>query len=279
MATDSQIEWTDVTWNPSTGCSKVSAGCKFCYAETMATRLKKMGSERYENEFRFTMHWDKVDQPLSWKKPRKIFVNSMSDLFHEDVSLDFIRAVFDVMQRTPRHRYQVLTKRPEAMERILRRLQTDGDYSPASHIWLGTSVEDSRVLGRLEALRRVPAGVRFLSCEPLIGPLSPQLDLTGISWVIVGGESGTHLWTERTRQRRALVDYDYDESRWKPRPDRVQWVRDIRDACRRQSVAFFFKQWGGATAKAGGRLLDGQTYSEFPPAGSSPGHCAVAAGE
>lgn len=268
MASKSAIEWTDMTWNPSTGCSKVSSGCKFCYAETMAARLKKMGSARYDRGFEFTIHWDKIEEPLSWKKPRKVFVNSMSDLFHEETEKEFISKIFAVMAQTPRHQYQILTKRPAKMAQMLKELESTGEYKPSPHIWLGTSVEDDRVRERIDALREVPALVRFLSCEPLIGSLG-EVNLKGIGWVIVGGESGTHLWNEKTRRRRGLVDHR--EGRWIPFEERVQWVREIRDQCLEEKVAFFFKQWGGATAKSGGRLLDGRTWDEYPEVGKDDG--------
>ncbi len=273
MSGDTGIEWTDTTWNPSSGCSKVSEGCKFCYAETMAKRLKAMGVKRYENEFQFTVQFDKIDEPKSWRKPRRVFVNSMSDLFHEDAQKGFLRRVFQVMMDTPRHRYQVLTKRPKRMLEILSSFAEEGWYRPVNHIWLGTSVESNRVVSRVDSLRAVPATVRFLSCEPLIGPI-PDLDLAGIHWVIVGGESGRHLWKQRTRQRRALVDYD--DGDWTPREDRVNWVRAIRDVCIEEDVAFFFKQWGGNRPKSGGRTLDGRTWDEFPDAVPA---AQVAAGE
>ena len=262
MAQTSQIEWTDQTWNPTTGCDKVSAGCKFCYAELMAERLVRMGSARYDNGFKLTLHEDKIEEPLTWRKPRKVFVNSMSDLFHEQVDLEFLRRVFDVMQRTPRHTYQILTKRPERMAGLLSELERQGDYVPAPHIWLGTSVEDELVLSRVSWLKQVPAQVRFLSCEPLLGPLGPDLDLTDIHWVIAGGESGLHLFQESSRQRRALVDYA--KGVWTPRPERIAWVRQLRDVCARQEVAYFFKQWGGSTPKAAGRLLDGAHWDQYP---------------
>ncbi len=261
MAQTSSIEWTDTTWNPSTGCSKVSTGCKNCYAETMAARLQRMGSSRYDNGFDFTMHWDKIEEPLSWRKPRKVFVNSMSDLFHENSTLEFVRAIFDVMQQTPRHRFQVLTKRPDKMATWLTQLQQSGDYTPASHIWLGTSIENNLVVERAEHLRETPAVVRFLSCEPLLGPLD-HLELAGLDWVIVGGESGTHLWDERAQKRRGLVEY-LDGS-WVPREARSKWVEDLRDRCVSHDIPFFFKQWGGATSKAGGRSLQGREWSEYP---------------
>lgn len=261
MSQLSTIEWTDTTWNPSTGCSRVSAGCRFCYAETLAARLKRMGSARYENGFEFTMHWDKIKEPLSWKKPRKVFVNSMSDLFHENSRLDFVREVFKVMQAATQHQFQVLTKRPDRMRDWLRVLQDEGAYSPSNHIWLGTSVENARVRKRIDELREVPAKIRFLSCEPLLGPLK-ELDLAGISWVIVGGESGTHLWNDKFQARRALVKWE--QGKWNVRPDRAEWVREIRDECLATETPFFFKQWGGATPKAGGRMLDGELWEQYP---------------
>jgi protein gp37 len=261
MLRQSGIEWTDVTWNPSTGCSKVSSGCKFCYAETFAKRLQGMGNARYRNGFGFTIHWDKIQEPLQWKKPRKVFVNSMSDLFHEQSSLSFIGQIVDVMMQTPQHRYQVLTKRPDRMAAVLTELLQQGRYRPVEHIWVGTSVESQHVVHRLAALKEVPASIRFLSCEPLLGKLS-GLDLTGIHWVIVGGESGAHLWHEQTRSRRALVDYV--NGKWLPKPERIDWVRDLRDTCLDHRVAFFFKQWGGHTPKAGGRTLDGTTWNDYP---------------
>jgi protein gp37 len=200
MFSQSGIEWTDVTWNPSTGCSKVTSGCKFCYAETFSKRLEAMGNRRYRNGFEFTPHWDKIDEPLQWKKPRKVFVNSMSDLFHEKSSEVFVSRVVNVMMRTPQHRYQLLTKRPDRMVEVLSRLMKQGLYKPMANIWVGTSVESRDVMHRIASLKKVPALVRFLSCEPLIGQLS-TLDLTGIHWVIVGGESGTHLWDKRIRRR------------------------------------------------------------------------------
>jgi protein gp37 len=227
----------------------------------MAERLEAMDNPRYQNGFDFTLHWDKIDEPKSWKKPRRVFVNSMSDLFHEESPEEFLREVFNVMMETPRHRYQVLTKRPERMAEVLSGFEQDGWYKPVEHIWLGTSVESNRVLSRVDHLRAVPAQVRFLSCEPLLGSL-PDLNLEGISWVIVGGESGNHLWDEKMRERRGLVDYR--DSEWVPREDRANWVREIRDKCQKDGKAFFFKQWGGNTPKAGGRKLDGRTWEQFP---------------
>lgn len=236
MGDRSAIEWTDATWNPVTGCTKVSQGCKHCYAQRMATRLQAMGVARYANGFEVALQPDLLDLPRRWQKPRRIFVNSMSDLFHPKVPEAFVESVFAVMADTPRHTFQVLTKRPERVMAMARQLT----WPP--NIWLGTSVESDHVIARVDALRAVPAAIRFLSCEPLLGPLS-RLDLTGIHWVIVGGESGP----------------DH-------RPIKEQWVRDIRERCLRDGVPFFFKQWGGATPKSGGRLLDGRTWDGMPMA-------------
>ncbi len=234
MPKQSSIEWTNWTWNPVTGCTKVSQGCKHCYAERMAKRLKAMGSPRYTNGFRVTLHDDLVDLPRRWKSPRLVFVNSMSDMFHEDVPEEFIRRVFDVMVDCPQHTFQVLTKRSA-------RLREMGPRLPwSTNIWMGVSVEDDRVLERIEDLRATPALVRFLSCEPLIGPLA-SLNLDGIHWLIAGGESGPNS-----------------------RPMDGDWVRDLRDQCVRAQVAFFFKQWGGTRKDLTGRELDGETFDEFP---------------
>jgi len=203
-----------------------------------------------------------LEEPLRRKVPTMYFVNSMSDLFHPSVAVEFIRQVFGVMERTPQHTYQILTKRPERMREVLEDLRANGDYVPSENIWLGTSVEDVRVVVRIDQLRRVPAGIRFLSLEPLLGPLN-DLDLTGIDWVIVGGESGRHLHELEQRERRALVAKD-PTGEWTVRGDRSVWVRDLRDQCQAVGVAFFFKQWGGPYPKAGGRELDGRTWDEMP---------------
>jgi|SRR5690606_17691910 len=234
MATiKTKIEWTEATWNPTTGCTKVSEGCRNCYAEKMAKRLQAMGTKRYRNGFQLTLHPDLIDLPLRWKKPRKIFVNSMSDLFHQEVPDDFIRQVFRTMNQASHHIFQVLTKRPERVAAMAHRL----NWTP--NIWMGTSVENMRVIERVAHLRKVPARVRFLSCEPLLGPL--QLNLDGIHWVIVGGESGPGA-----------------------RPLDGDWVREIRDQCIKKRVAFFFKQWGGVRKDKTGRMLDGRTWDEMP---------------
>lgn len=237
MATVSNIEWTEVTWNPVTGCSKISQGCKHCYAERMAKRLEAMGVARYRNGFQVTLQDDLIDLPFTWKRPRVVFVNSMSDLFHEKVPAKYIQRVFATMQQTPQHTYQVLTKRSERLLELSKALPW------APNIWMGVSVENDSVLQRVRDLQKVPAAVRFLSCEPLIGPLD-RLPLTGIQWVIVGGESGPHA-----------------------RPMQSEWVTSIFRQCRARDVAFFFKQWGGTRKDLTGRELFGRTYDEMPQVG------------
>lgn len=234
MAGSSSIEWTETTWNPVTGCSKVSQGCKNCYAERMSKRLVAMRNPRYINGFNVTLHHDLVGLPYRWAKPRKVFVNSMSDLFHEDVPLDFIKLVFDTMNDTPRHTYQILTKRADRLKELAPHLTW------GSNIWMGVSVENESVLHRIDALRDVPAAVRFLSCEPLLGPLS-NMNLGGIHWVIVGGESGP-----------------------RSRPMDEEWVIEIQENCKVNSIPFFFKQWGGVQKHRTGRLLNGEIYEEYP---------------
>lgn len=234
MAQGSRIEWTDATWNPVTGCTKISAGCKFCYAERMAGRLKAMGVPQYADGFNLTLQPGALDLPLSWRRPRRVFVNSMSDLFHKGVPVEYIARVFDVMRRCPQHSFQVLTKRPEIAAEHATRLPWP------SNIWLGTSIENALVIDRLAALKRVPAAVRFLSLEPLLGPL-PKLRLSHIDWVIVGGESGPGA-----------------------RPIAADWVRQIREQCLAAGVPFFFKQWGGVNKKKAGRELDGRHWDEMP---------------
>ena len=234
MATQSTIEWTQMTWNPVTGCSKVSQGCKHCYAERMAQRLRAMGNARYQQGFAVTLHEDLVEEPLKWGRPRLVFVNSMSDLFHEEVPLTFIQRVFDTMRKASHHVFQILTKRSARL------LDVAKDLPWAENIWMGVSVEDEHVVFRIQDLQQVPAPIRFLSCEPLIGPLD-ALPLDGIHWVIVGGESGPGA-----------------------RPMQQAWVESILLQCRNASVPFFFKQWGGAQKKRRGRVLYGRTYNEFP---------------
>ena len=231
----SSIEWTELTWNPTTGCDKVSAGCKNCYAEVMSRRLQAMGVPKYQDGFAIRCHEDAIDIPRSWRKPSVVFVNSMSDLFHDDVPLSFIQRVFKVMNECPQHVFQVLTKRAARLGTLALKLK----WTP--NIWMGVSVENEAVTWRIEHLRQVPAVVRFLSCEPLIGPL-PKLKLEGIHWAIVGGESGINA-----------------------RPVEAEWVRQIQRQCAAADVAFFFKQWGGRNKKAAGRVLNGRTYDAMPP--------------
>ena len=234
MAQNSKIEWTDTTWNPVTGCSQISVGCRNCYAERMAKRLQLMGQARYKNGFQVTLHHDLIGRPFHWYKPRRIFVNSMSDLFHEDVPFDFIKQVFKTMRECPHHIFQVLTKRSQRLREISELL----DWPP--NVWMGVTVEHGSLLNRIEDLRQVPARVRFLSCEPLLAALS-TLPLKGIHWVIVGGESGPQA-----------------------REMKIQWVEQILRQCERQRVAFFFKQWGGVKKHRAGRTLLGRTYDELP---------------
>lgn len=243
MGTSSKIEWTEVTWNPVTGCDRISTGCDNCYALTLAKRLKAMGAAKYQNDgnpitsgpgFGVSIHPATLNQPYGWRAPKKVFVNSMSDLFHARVPSEFIADVFRVMSDTPQHRYQLLTKRPKRAVRLVNKV----DW--LENIWLGVSVENEDHVARIDELRKVPAAVRFLSCEPLVGPLT-NLNLDGIDWVIVGGESGS---------RARGVSHE--------------WVREIRDQCRESGTPFFFKQWGGRTPKANGRFLDGRTWDEFP---------------
>jgi protein gp37 len=236
MSEVSHIEWTDATWNPVTGCTKVSQGCKHCYAERFAERFRGVQGHPYEQGFDLKLWPERLSLPLEWKEPKRIFVNSMSDLFHERVPVEFILQVFDTMGKANWHTFQILTKRAKRVAEVGSLLP----YRP--NIWQGVSVENSDVTWRIDALRQVPAQVRFLSLEPLIGPV-PDLDLAGIHWVIVGGESGPGARLMK--------------------PD---WVRDIRAACREQSIPFFFKQWGGVRKARAGRLLDGRTWDEYPAA-------------
>jgi len=234
MAANSSIEWTEATWNPATGCTKLSPGCKHCYAERLAFRLQAMGQSRYDNGFTLTLHEDLVDLPLRWKKPRMIFVNSMSDLFHHDVPVVFLQHVFDTMRRAHWHQFQVLTKRSERV------LELDSRIEWPENLWMGVSVESARYTFRIDHLRQTRAHIRFLSLEPLLGPLD-NLNLYDIHWVIVGGESGPGA-----------------------RPIQLAWVRAIRDQCKQAGVPFFFKQWGGVQKHRAGRTLDGRTWNEMP---------------
>jgi protein gp37 len=232
----SKIEWTELTWNPVTGCTKISAGCKFCYAEIMARRLHAMGVSKYKNTFKLTTHVDTLSEPYNWAGSKIVFVNSMSDLFHKDVPIEFIQAVFKVMNENPHHVFQILTKRADRLLEFDKKKLLNWTHN----IWMGVSVEDVRVKSRIALLRQTKAKTKFISFEPLIGPLK-NLNLKKIDWVIVGGESG-----------RA------------PRPMEADWVLDIQDQCETSNVSFFFKQWGGTNKKKAGRLLNGRTYDNMP---------------
>jgi protein gp37 len=234
MASKSPIEWTDATWNPVTGCDKISPGCKHCYAERMAKRLKAADNHSYQNGFQLTLQPRMLSRPLEWKKPKNIFVNSMSDLFHDDVPLEYIQRVFHVMNEADWHQYQILTKRAERVYQLSPYLEW------APHIWMGVSVENAQYLDRIDYLRKTGAHVKFLSLEPLLGPLH-GMDLSSVDWAIVGGESGPGA-----------------------RPVDPAWVTDIRDQCVKANVAFFFKQWGGVQKKKNGRELEGRTWDQKP---------------
>lgn len=238
MADHSAIEWTDATWNPVTGCTKITAGCDNCYAARFSERFRGVPGHPFESGFDLTLRPERIDQPVRWRRGRMIFVNSMSDLFHKAIPTSFIDRVFDTMETANWHTYQVLTKRSSLMRDYLKRRYAD--RVPPDHIWVGVSVEESKARSRIDHLRSAPAGVRFLSIEPLIGPVG-RLDLAGIHWVIAGGESGPGA-----------------------RPMDVEWVRNIREQCEKQDVPFFFKQWGGIRPKSGGRTLDGREWNQMP---------------
>ncbi len=238
MADATVIEWTDATWNPVTGCTKISAGCDHCYAERFSERFRGTPGHPFETGFDLTLRPERLEQPLRWREPRMIFVNSMSDLFHKDIPQEFIVRVFDTMERAHWHTFQVLTKRSSLMRDFLRRRY--GAIHGPVHMWFGVSVEDGSKKSRIRHLHDAPAGVRFLSIEPLIAPMG-KINLIGIDWVIVGGESGPGA-----------------------RPMDPTWVRDLRDQCVASGVAFFFKQWGGLRPKSGGRELDGRKWDQFP---------------
>jgi protein gp37 len=238
MADTTTIEWTDATWNPVTGCTKVSAGCDHCYAERFSERFRGTSGHPFEFGFDLKLRPERLDQPLAWRRPRMIFVNSMSDLFHKEIPIDFIDQVFDTMEAANWHTFQVLTKRSSLMRKFLRRRY--GSKRGPIHMWFGVSVEDGSKKSRIHHLRDTPAGIRFLSIEPLIGPMG-KIELDGIDWIIVGGESGPRA-----------------------RPMHVDWVRELRDQSLAAGVAFFFKQWGGLRPKSGGRELDRREWSQFP---------------
>ena len=239
MADRSAIEWTEATWNPVTGCDQISPGCAHCYAKRFAERWRGIPGHPYEQGFELRLWPERLEQPLRWKRPRVIFVNSMSDLFHEEVPLDFIKRVFEVMRQAERHTFQVLTKRHERLAEVAELLPWP------ENVWMGVSIENRRFLHRADQLRQVPAAVRFVSAEPLLGSLA-DIDLSGLDWVIAGGESGH-----------------------RSRPVAETWLCELRDRCVAEDVAFFFKQWGGRTPKAGGRELAGRTWDEMPPLGGS----------
>lgn len=236
MACNSSIEWTESSWNPVTGCTKISPGCKYCYAERLAIRLKAMGQRNYVNGFKVTKHEHALEIPLSWRRPQLVFVNSMSDLFHKEVPFDFIKKVFEVMNRAPRHRFQVLTKRSDRLMKLSSKLPWP------DNVWMGVSVENDDFIHRIDHLRETNAKVKFLSLEPLLGPIS-HINLRNIDWVIVGGESGP-----------------------KARSMSSEWVTDIREQCLKSDVPFFFKQWGGRNKKKAGRELEGRVWDEMPKA-------------
>lgn len=241
MADGSAIEWTDATWNPVTGCTKISRGCDNCYAARFSERFRGVSGHPFENGFDLTLRPERLRQPLAWARPRMIFVNSMSDLFHKKVPEAFVDSVFETMEGADWHTFQLLTKRSSLMRDYLKRRYSE--RTPPSHIWFGVSVEDGKSKSRIAHLRQAPAAVRFLSVEPLVGPIG-AIDLSGIHWVIAGGESGP-----------------------KARPMHIDWAREIRDQCKMQNVSFFFKQWGGIRAKSGGRELDGREWNDFPSVG------------
>jgi protein gp37 len=234
MGAETAIEWTESTWNPVTGCTKISAGCLNCYAERLAKRLCAMGQYRYRNGFKVTLHPEILLEPCRWKTPRKVFVNSMSDLFHEQVPLEFIQKIFDVMNENQHHIFQILTKRSQRLRQLAPSLNW------AENIWMGVTIENDDYIDRVENLRSINCSVRFLSLEPLLGPV-PHLDLQGINWVIVGGESGPGA-----------------------RPMKLEWVIDIKQRCLEQDIPFFFKQWGGVNKKRNGRLLQGRFWDSYP---------------
>ena len=240
MANNSAIEWTEATWNPTTGCTKISQGCKNCYAATLSKRLKAMGIRKYKNNFKFTQHNDEVDLPLHWKKPRKIFVNSMSDLFHEESTMEFVASCFYTMTKADWHVYQILTKRPVKMAKFSKLFYNYFGFQIPNHVWMGVSVEDNNTTWRIQELRKVKCYMKFISFEPLLEKIK-KVNLSGIDWAIIGGESGPYY-----------------------RPVEKEWIEDLIIQCKKQNIKVFFKQWGGFRPKAGGRIINGRTYSEYP---------------
>lgn len=252
---DTAIIWTGLTWNPASGCTEISPGCKFCYAKTLAENYR--GTPAFRNGFDLTLRPHKLSEPLKLKKPSLIFVNSMSDLFWEQIDDDYRDRVLDVIEKTPQHQYQVLTKRPENMLRYSKRRELPDNF------WAGVTIESNRTTARADILREVSASIRFISAEPLLDDITASLKLNQVDWLISGGESGQHLRDANLRERRGLVDFA--DGRWTPRPDRIDWIRNLRDLCAASGTAFFHKQWGGLNPKSAGRNLDGRTWDEFPP--------------
>ena len=240
MANDSAIEWTEATWNPTTGCTKISQGCKNCYAATLSKRLKAMGIKKYKNNFRFTQHEAEIELPLKWKKPKKIFVNSMSDLFHENAKMEFVASCFNTMTKANWHIYQILTKRPKKMAEFSNMFYSYFGFQIPNNIWMGTSVEDNQTAWRIKELHKVKCYTRFVSFEPLLENID-KINLSGIDWAIIGGESGHHY-----------------------RPIQKEWIQGLIEQCEKQDVKVFFKQWGGLRPKSRGRIINNRTYDEYP---------------
>ncbi len=250
------IIWTEKTWNPVTGCKQITSGCAYCYAKTIAERMR---GAAFPNGFDLTLRPHRLREPMKWKEPTLAFVNSMSDLFWEEVTDDYRDKVLDVIEATPQHEYQVLTKRHHELLRYSKRRKLPGNF------WAGVTIEDAKnYRERIDALKSVDAEIRFVSFEPLIGDIGDELDLSGIQWVITGGESGTHLWNQKLMSMRALVTYDRGQKKWLPKPSGIEWVRRIRDNALANGTAFFHKQWGGSYPEAAGRILDGRTWNEMP---------------
>ena len=254
---DSKISWTDDTWNPVTGCDKVSPGCKFCYAETLTERFK--GGKAYPNGFDITYKPQRLEDPLRATRPRLYFVNSLSDVFHKEMDIAYIDAMFDVMKRAYWHNFQVLTKRADLMVKYF------SGRSVPENVWLGVSIESDKYMDRMHTLLKLRDKCRtlFISFEPMLSCITPVPEMQFIDWIIVGGESGAHLWNEECD--RGLVTYATAEKKWYPKPEAEIWVRTLRDFCKQNEVAFFFKQWGGSTPNAGGHLLDGEEIQQMPP--------------
>ncbi|MAF43019.1 MAG: hypothetical protein CMI54_02445 [Parcubacteria group bacterium] len=250
---ETAIDWTNFTWNPASGCKKISQGCKYCYADILAEN--KRGTRAFPNGFDLTIRPHKLNEPFKLKEPSLIFVNSMSDLFFEEIPDSYRKRIIDIIWQTPQHEYQVLTKRTEKMKEYFQTRQVPPNF------WVGTSIENQEQLHRLETLKKIDAEIRFLSLEPLLSDL-PELVLTGIHWVITGGESGTHLNNPEINQKRGLAEKV--NGHWIPRRDRIDWIRQIRDLCIKQNVKFFHKQWGGPMSKSSGNLLDGKKWHEYP---------------